>query len=80
MLLDFAARRSRPAYLERTLASLTKVAGLEAVSVYISEDGTALNVAEVARRFGESGLGPPASRGFELLQHPRAPQLGQNQV
>ena len=70
----------RVAYLDRTLASLTRLAGLEAVSVYVSEDGTAPDVAAVARHYGARGLGPPASRGFELLQHPRVPQLGEHQV
>jgi len=72
--------RCRAAYLERTLTSLAALVGLETMRVYVSQDGAALDVAAVARRFGAGRLGPPATRGYELWQHPRSPRLGLQQV
>jgi len=64
---------NRPHYLKQTLKSLTNIAGLKGFSVYVSQDGTDVQVAATARTFGgERGdLAPPVTRGYELWQHPR---------
>eukprot|EP00242_Pyramimonas_sp_CCMP2087_P010146 CAMPEP_0198208766 /NCGR_PEP_ID=MMETSP1445-20131203/12114_1 /TAXON_ID=36898 /ORGANISM="Pyramimonas sp., Strain CCMP2087" /LENGTH=230 /DNA_ID=CAMNT_0043882301 /DNA_START=163 /DNA_END=851 /DNA_ORIENTATION=+ len=64
---------NRPHYLRQTLKSLTNVAGLKGVTVYVSCDGTDVQVEQTALSFGgKSGeLAPPFTRGYELWQHPR---------
>ncbi|KAI3435729.1 hypothetical protein D9Q98_001787 [Chlorella vulgaris] len=66
---------NRAAYLNQTLQSLLGLSGLEAHTVYVSQDGNESGVAGVA-----AGLAPEFSRrarGFELWQkQPRVPQLG----
>eukprot|EP00959_Pyramimonas_sp_CCMP1952_P467805 9492211-Pyramimonas_sp.AAC.1 len=64
---------NRPHYLKQTLNSLTHVAGLKGFTVYVSQDGSDVQVAATAATYGgERGdLAPPVTRGYEHWQHPR---------
>lgn len=70
----------RTDYLDKTLASLAGLSGLDQVTVYISQDGQAAAVQEVVQEYGQTLLAPPATRGFQHWQRDRVPQLGPKQV
>ncbi len=70
----------RTQYLERTLASLAELSGLEKVTVYVSQDGQDPAVKEVVHQYGQGLLAPPHTRGFEHWQRDRVPQLGPDQA
>ena len=66
--------------MERTLASLAKLPGLEKVTVYISQDGQDPAVKEVVTGYAQGQLAPPKTRGFGHWQRDRVPQLGADQA
>lgn len=70
----------RPNYLRQTLDSLSQLAGLERMAVYISQDGDNSAVAAVVQGFAADALAPPRTRAFQHWQHERNPQLGAHQA
>ena len=70
----------RPEYLRQTLDSLSQLAGLEGMAVYISQDGDDSPVAAVVQSFAADALAPPRTRAFQHWQHERNPQLGEHQA
>ena len=70
----------RPDYLRQTLDSLSQLAGLERMAVYISQDGNDSAVAAVVQGSAASTLAPPRTRAFQHWQHERNPQLGAHQA
>jgi alpha-1,3-mannosyl-glycoprotein beta-1,2-N-acetylglucosaminyltransferase len=74
---------NRPKYLQRTIESLAKLKGLDAMSVYVSQDGNVdREVTRIAKAAVASGgiLAPPLSRTARHWQHPRtSPVFGTRQ-
>lgn len=70
----------RTDYLDKTLASLAGLSGLDQVTVYVSQDGQAAPVKNVVQEYGQKLLAPPNTRGFQHWQRDRVPQLGPKQV
>ena len=70
----------RPDYLRQTLDSLSQLAGLERMAVYISQDGDNSAVAAVVQGFAADALAPPRTRAFQHWQRKRNPQLGAHQA
>ena len=70
----------RTDYLGRTLSSLAGLAGLDQVTVYVSQDGQAAAVKDVVQEYGQGLLAPPNTRGFQHWQRDRVPQLGPKQA
>ena len=70
----------RPDYLRQTLDSLSQLAGLERMAVYISQDGDNSAVAAVVQGFTADALAPPRTRAFQHWQRKRNPQLGAHQA
>ncbi|KAK9813769.1 hypothetical protein WJX73_008446 [Symbiochloris irregularis] len=66
---------NRANYLERTLASLATLVGLEQMAVYISQDGYDESVHNMSLSFGSGPLSPPHTKAFEHWQRERIPQL-----
>ena len=71
----------RPDYLNQTLQSLAGLRGLQGVSLYISQDGKHKGVRSLLERAAKNqSFQEPAVRHFEHWEHPRAPELGWEQV
>ena len=70
----------RTTYLEKTLASLAELSGLDRVTVYVSQDGQDSAVKDTVQKYAQELLAPPNTRGFEHWQRDRVPQLGPDQA
>ena len=78
--LDKVLCSCRVSYLNQTLTSLAELPGLQAMTVYISQDGFDEGVAELVQKFVESQLMPPVTKRIEHWQRDRKPLLFEDQV
>ncbi|KAK9811645.1 hypothetical protein WJX72_007588 [[Myrmecia] bisecta] len=70
---------NRTSYLEKTLESMAGLAGLDQVSLYVSQDGNFTGVRDLVQRMRER-LSPPHTRAFQYWQRERVAQLRPNQA
>ena len=60
--------------------SLSSLAGLHELAVYVSQDGNDTKVQQLVERVGQNELAPPHTKAFTHWQRERIPLLGEKQV
>ena len=59
---------------------MAELAGLDRVTVYVSQDGQDTAVKDVVEQYGQGRLAPPHTAFFDHWQRERVPQLGPDQA